>query len=109
MALRSHESQNVEFKSNRQTPFDEFESMLSWSHYCELLSIENLLACSFYEQESINNIWSFRELKRQINSRLFEMLALSKDTKAVMRLAKKRCYNTIEKGGSKYEGSQETR
>ena len=66
-----------------------FEPLLSWSHYCELLSVENPLARSFYEQESINNNWSFRELKRQINSQLFERLALSKDTKAVMRLAKR--------------------
>ncbi len=34
-----------------------FEPLLSWSHYCELLSVENPLARSFYEQESINNNW----------------------------------------------------
>ena len=75
--------------SIRQTLPDEFNPMLSWSHYCELLSVENPLARSFYEQESINNNWSFRELKRQINSQLFERLALSKDTLAVMKLAKR--------------------
>jgi predicted nuclease of restriction endonuclease-like (RecB) superfamily len=82
--------QTVSVKSQiRQTVSDEFEPMLSWSHYCELLSVENPLARSFYEQESVNNNWSFRELKRQINSQLFERLALSKDSQAVMRLAKR--------------------
>jgi predicted nuclease of restriction endonuclease-like (RecB) superfamily len=44
---------------------------------------------SFYEQEAIQNNWSVRELKRQINSMLFERIALSKDTKAVMKMAEK--------------------
>jgi len=73
----------------RQTPSDEFEPMLSWSHYCELLKVEESLARYFYERESIQNNWSVRELKRQIVSMLFERLALSKDTKAVMKMAKK--------------------
>lgn len=63
--------------------------MLSWSHYCELLKIEEALARSFYEKETIQNNWSIRELKRQINSMLFERLALSKNTKTVMKMAKK--------------------
>jgi hypothetical protein len=68
---------------------DEFEPMLSWSHYCELLKVEEHLARSFYEQETVQNNWSVRELKRQINSMLFERLALSKDTKAVIKMARK--------------------
>jgi predicted nuclease of restriction endonuclease-like (RecB) superfamily len=63
------------------------DPMLSWSHYCELLKVEEPLARSFYEQEAIRNNWSVRELKRQINSMLFERLALSKDTKTVIKMA----------------------
>jgi predicted nuclease of restriction endonuclease-like (RecB) superfamily len=66
-----------------------FEPILSWSHYCELLKVEELLVRSFYEQEAIQNNWSVRELRRQINSMLFERLALSKDTKKVMKIAEK--------------------
>lgn len=62
---------------------------MSWSHQCELLSVEEPLARSFYEQEVVQNNWSVRELKRQINTMLFERLALSKDTKAVMKMARK--------------------
>ena len=72
-----------------QTVSGKFEPMLSWSHYCELLKVEEPLPRSFYEQEAIQNNWSVRELKRQINSMLFERLALSKDTKAVMKMARK--------------------
>jgi predicted nuclease of restriction endonuclease-like (RecB) superfamily len=72
-----------------QTVSDEFEPMPSWSHYWELLKVEEPLTRSFYEQEAVQNNWSVRELKRQINSMLFERLALSKDTKAVMKMARK--------------------
>lgn len=50
---------------------------LSWSHYCELLSISDLNKRSFYEKEAIQANWSVRELKRQIESSLFERLLLS--------------------------------
>lgn len=62
---------------------------LSWSHYRILMRIDNKNARNFYEIECINNHWSSRELERQKGSMLFERLSLSKDKKAVMRLAKK--------------------
>ena len=51
---------------------------LSWSHYCELLSISDPDKRSFYEKEAVNANWSVRELKRQVDSSLFERLLLSK-------------------------------
>jgi len=51
---------------------------LSWSHYCELLSISDTDKRSFYEKEAVNSSWSVRELKRQIESSLFERLLLSR-------------------------------
>lgn len=65
------------------------EKLLSWSHYCELMIIKDNLARSFYETETIKNTWSIRELKRQINSMLFERIALSKDKRGVLQLAQK--------------------
>ncbi len=50
---------------------------LSWSHYCELLMISDAQKRSFYEKECENARWSVRELKRQIDSSLFERLLLS--------------------------------
>lgn len=54
---------------------------LTWSHYCELLSISDNSKRNFYEKESINSNWSVRELKRQIKTSLFERLLLSSGEK----------------------------
>ncbi|MDI6738590.1 MAG: DUF1016 N-terminal domain-containing protein, partial [Nanoarchaeota archaeon] len=58
-------------------------SELSWTHYRLLLHVKAKLARDFYTIECINSNWSTRELDRQINSMLFERLALSKDKKRV--------------------------
>ena len=50
---------------------------LTWSHYCELLSIWDESKRSFYEKETVNSNWSVREMKRQINSSFYERLLLS--------------------------------
>ncbi len=50
---------------------------LSWSHICELLIIDDKDKRNFYEKETINANWSIRELKRQIDSSLYERLILS--------------------------------
>ncbi len=62
---------------------------LSWTHYRTLLRVEKAEARAFYEIEALRNNWSTRELERQINSLLYERLALSKDKKGLMRLATK--------------------
>ena len=51
---------------------------LSWSHYCELLSVSDDNKRNFYEQEAQNSKWSVREMKRQIETSLYERLLLSK-------------------------------
>lgn len=51
---------------------------LTWTHYCELPSISDKNKRGFYEKEAINANWSVRELKRQINTSLYERLLLSK-------------------------------
>ena len=61
---------------------------LSWSHYSELLSIDDDMARQFYEKQSIKENWSVRELKRQINSSLFQRIALSKDKKGVLKISR---------------------
>ncbi len=64
---------------------------ISWTHYCELLSIPDEEARKFYEKETINSNWSVRELKRQISTSLFERLLLSNgeaNKEKVLELAK---------------------
>lgn len=60
---------------------------LSWSHYVLLLTIKNPEERSFYEIEAYQSDWSFRELKRQVSSCLYERLALSKDKNEIRQLA----------------------
>ncbi|MBQ8914484.1 MAG: DUF1016 family protein [Lachnospiraceae bacterium] len=50
---------------------------LTWTHYCELLGISDKDKRSFYEKECEKSGWSVRELKRQIDTSLFERLLLS--------------------------------
>lgn len=65
---------------------------LSWSHICELLLIDDKVERGFYEKETHQSKWSVRELKRQINSSLFQRLLLSKgdlNKQDVYQLSKK--------------------
>ena len=61
-------------------------SKLSWSHYCYLIYIEDDKERKFYEKECINSRWSKRELKRQIDSSLFQRLLLSKGNKNIEKV-----------------------
>ena len=72
-----------------QTVSEEFQFNLSWSHYLILMRIEDINARNFYEIEAFENNWSLRELKRQVNSSLYERLVLSKDKEKVKELAVK--------------------
>ena len=72
--------------------FQTVSGKLSWSHYCELLTISDPDKRSFYEKETINSGWSIRELKRQISTSLYERLLLSEgktNKETVLALAEK--------------------
>jgi len=60
---------------------------LSWSHFIELIRIEDPWKRAFYENECLNGQWSVRQLQRQIGSLLFERTGLSKNKAAVLRRA----------------------
>ena len=45
---------------------------LSWSHYEVLITVEDNEIRRFYEQQTIQNAWSVRELRGKINGRLYE-------------------------------------
>lgn len=68
-----------------QTVSDQFK--LSWSHYLILMRMKNLDKRNFYEIEASENNWSLRELRRQIDSALYERLILSKDKEKLKELA----------------------
>lgn len=61
---------------------------LTWSHFVELLKIDNDLERSFYEKQAIAAKWTIQELKRQKSTALFLRLAASQDKAGVLKLAK---------------------
>ena len=64
-------------------------SQLSWSHYLEIIKIEEKYKRNFYIKETINARWSVRELQRQIGSLLYERLLLSANKDKILELAEK--------------------
>lgn len=62
---------------------------LSWSHYLELLKIDDELERCFYEKQSLLENWNVRELIRQKKSSLFFRLAASQDKQGIMKLAER--------------------
>ena len=60
---------------------------LTWSHIVELLKIDDPLEPGFYEQQTLRERWSVRELIRQKASSLFLRLAASQDKAGILQLA----------------------
>jgi predicted nuclease of restriction endonuclease-like (RecB) superfamily len=63
---------------------------LSYTHFEELVAIEDSLKRTFYEGECTLGNWSVRELQRQINSQYYERTALSKDKKRLTSIVRKK-------------------
>ena len=84
--------QNMRLFYDKYKNCQTLSSNLSWSHYCYLIYIDDIDERNFYEKECINSKWSVRELKRQIDSSLFQRLLLSDgkvNKQKVLELSKK--------------------
>lgn len=57
---------------------------ISYTHFVELIRIEDPLKRLFYEVECLSGTWSVMELKRQIGSLLYERAGLSHDKKRLL-------------------------
>lgn len=67
--------------------FQTLSGKLSWSHYLELLKCADPMEMQFYMTQAVQENWSVRGLKRQINSSLYQRLALSTDKEGVLAIA----------------------
>lgn len=81
---KSDEEKSASPMRKTESPFN-----LSWTHYLQLIKIENEEERNFYEIEAVNNNWSVRELERQYDSSLYERLVLSRDKEGIKELSKK--------------------
>ena len=64
-------------------------SQLTWSHYLELIKIDDETKRNFYMNECINSNWDVRELQRQRTTFLYERIANSKDKSKLLELSTK--------------------
>lgn len=67
------------------TPPNSLISNLSFSHIVELLTVEDPLIRFFYEFECIRNVWSVKELRRQISTNLHIRVGLSTSPEMVLQ------------------------
>jgi len=58
---------------------------LSWSHFVELIKLDNDIQREFYAQMSNHESWSVRILRERINGMLFERSAIAKQPEQVIR------------------------
>jgi predicted nuclease of restriction endonuclease-like (RecB) superfamily len=96
----AQEARGIVLPEKCQTPSGELPSRLlvdfgkhfhlSWSHYRLLLVQEDPIRRHFYFEQAATQRWSFRELRRQMSGALFERVALSSDTRALVKLEKKK-------------------
>lgn len=69
------------------TPPERLFNRLNFSSLLLLSKIDNDLKRAFYEQEAIRGCWTVTELDRQVSSQYYERMGLSKDKKALQKLA----------------------
>jgi predicted nuclease of restriction endonuclease-like (RecB) superfamily len=65
-----------------------FSPLLGWSHYRELMNVENKNERLFYEIEAEKENWDVEHLKHQIHTLLFARLLKSKNKDGVMALSR---------------------
>jgi len=68
-------------------PAQQLVERLSFSHFAELLQLDDPLQRAFYEVETLRGNWSVRELKRQIATQYYQRTGLSTDKTAIAALA----------------------
>ena len=66
---------------------DSLRHELSWTHYRQLIRVENAEARKFYLKEAADSAWSSRQLERQISSFYYQRLLASQNKGVVKKEA----------------------
>ncbi len=61
---------------------------LSWSHLQELIRVDRKEEREFYQGEAIKSNWGYRELSRQINTKLYDRYVISPDKNKIIEESK---------------------
>ena len=75
-----------------ETPPELLVTRLSFSHIKEIMTIDDPIERFFYELECIKGTWSVRELRRQIDTKLYFRSGISKKPELLLQ--------KVEKGGA---------
>ncbi len=67
--------------------YENLFNKLSYSHFIELIRIDDPMKRLFYELECIKGVWSLKELKRQTGSLLYERTGLSENKETLLASA----------------------
>jgi predicted nuclease of restriction endonuclease-like (RecB) superfamily len=59
---------------------------ISYTHFVELIRVDDSLKRLFYESECLKGTWSVKELKRQIGSLLYERTGLSQNKERLLAM-----------------------
>ena len=81
---------SIQIKNKTTVPVTKLVTSLSFSHFVELIKIEDDTKRTFYEIQAIKGVWSARELRRQINSLFYERSALSKNYEKLIEIEQKK-------------------
>ena len=87
VAASSNRKEVKNAASAESLPFEHLLSHLSFSHFLELIEADSVLKRSFYEIQAVKNNWSVRDLKRAMDTLLFERVGLSSDKETVLAKA----------------------
>lgn len=77
-----------EFENTPMLPVETLLSKFTFTHFVELIKVEDPVNRFFYEIECIKGNWTYRQLQRQIGSLLFERTGLSQNKEALLAQVK---------------------
>jgi predicted nuclease of restriction endonuclease-like (RecB) superfamily len=84
IATKTSSQQSSDIVQTSSAQFISLNFQLPWSHYVELLRIENPLAREFYETEALRGGWTVKQIRRQIGTQFYERTAMSRNKLAML-------------------------
>ncbi|MBC7535329.1 MAG: DUF1016 family protein [Ferruginibacter sp.] len=72
------------------THYSDLFNRISYTHFVELIRLDDPLKRLFYELECIKGTWSVQELKRQIGSLLYERTGLSDNKEKLLAMVRQK-------------------
>ena len=89
LLMRNLQTLSEDFENSNSLPSKMLLSKFSFSHFVQLLKIDEPIKRLFYEIEAIKGNWTQLQLHRQMGSMLYERTGLSKNKEALLAQVEK--------------------